>query len=217
MKRLIDEYNNLYPNYASTGVVEVSHTFDETNNSGKPDTLQHLTVNGMNGIVIPSVIVKDHTSLFSKAGSNEVLKEDCDGIFFTERNEQKYIYLCELKSSFSTQQISKAKNQIVGSYLKLHSLLSLLQSYNPDEWTVKGVIASFIPKDEQQAYLLKKKEEGNKVCGFCYNLNRDKRYHMPKMDCCKFYSPMKVPDLTLHYVSVPDNSASFAVDFNELL
>ena len=57
MKRLIDEYNNLYPNYASTGVVEVSHTFDETNNSGKPDTLQHLTVNGMNGIVIPSVIV----------------------------------------------------------------------------------------------------------------------------------------------------------------
>ena len=134
MKRLVEEYNRLYPNYASTGVVEVDHTFAETSNSGRLDTFQHLTVNGMNGIVIPNVIVKDDTSIFQKAGSNVILKEDCDGIFLTKQDGQKYIYLCELKSSFSTQQISKAKDQIIGSYLKLHSLLSLLiiQSYRMD-------------------------------------------------------------------------------------
>lgn len=217
MRRLIEEYNNIYPNYASTGVVEEDHTFDEKNNSGKPGTLQHLTVNGMNGIVIPSVIVKDDTSIFLKAASSNILKEDCDGIFFTEWNGQKYIYLCELKSSFSTQQISKAKDQIVGSYLKLHSLLSLLQSYNPVEWMIKGVIASFAPKAEQQAYLLKQKEEGNKVCDFCYNFHRDKKYDMPKLDCCRFYYPMNVPKLTLFHVAVPDKSASFAVDFKDLV
>lgn len=217
MRQLIDEYDKLYPNYASTGVVEEDHTFDEINNRGRPDTLQHLTINGINGIVIPSVIVKDDTSLFLKAGSIDILKGDCDGIFFTERNGQKYIYLCELKSSFSSQQISKAKDQLIGSYLKLHSLLSLLQSYNPTEWIVKGVIASFAPKAEQLAYLLKQKEAGEKVCDFCYNFNRDKRYYMPKLDCCRFYSPMNVPDFTLHYVSVPDKNVSYAVDFSELV
>ena len=216
MKRLVEEYNRLYPNYASTGVVEVDYTFDETSNSGRPDTFQHLTVNGMNGIVIPNVIVKDDTSIFQKAGSNVILKEDCDGIFLTKQDGQKYIYLCELKSSFSTQQISKAKDQIIGSYLKFHSLLSLLQSYNPTEWTVKGIIASFAPKEEQKAYLLRQKEAGDKVGNFCYNLHRDKRYHMPKVDCWNFHFPMNVPELTLHYISIPDKSTKFAVDFNSL-
>lgn len=217
MRRLIEEYNKLYPNYASTGVVEADCSFAEMSNSNRPDTLQQLTVNGMDGIVIPSIIVKDDSSIFKRAGSNDILAEDCDGIFFTERDGRKYIYLCELKSSFSTQQINKAKNQIIGSYLKLHSLLCLLQSYNPAEWTVKGIIASFPPKAEQRAYLLRQKEAGDEVCNFCYNLNRDKRYHMPEVNCRRFHFPMNVPDLTLHYVSVPDKSANFAVDFTELV
>ena len=156
MEQLIKEYNEIYPTYASNGVVELNHTFDEASNSGKPNTFQRLTVNGMNGIVIPNVIVKDNTSIFKKAGSKAILKDDCDGIFFTEHGGQKYIYLCELKSSFSTQQIAKAKDQIIGSYLKLHSLLSLLQSHNPEEWIIKGIIASFAPDTEQQALLDRK-------------------------------------------------------------
>lgn len=75
---------------------------------------------------------------------------------------------------FSTQQIAKAKDQIIGSYLKLHSLLSLLQSYNPEEWIIKGIIASFAPDTEQQALLSRQKEAGNKICNLCYNLHRDK-------------------------------------------
>lgn len=217
MRQLIDEYNKLYPNYASIGEVEVDHTFDEISNIGRAGTFQHLIVNGMNGIVVPSVIVKDDSSIFQKAASNNVLKEDCDGIFFTERNGQKYIYLCELKSSFSTKMICKAKDQVVGSYLKLHSLLSLLQSYNPLEWQVKGIIVSFALDKEQQAYLLRQKEAGNRTCGFCYNFNRDKRYDMSMSACCRFYFPMNVPDLTLHYISVPNKNASFAVDFNKLI
>lgn len=217
MEQLIKEYNEIYPTYASNGVVELNHTFDEASNSGKPNTFQRLTVNGMNGIVIPNVIVKDNTSIFKKAGSKAILKDDCDGIFFTEHGGQKYIYLCELKSSFSTQQIAKAKDQIIGSYLKLHSLLSLLQSYNPEEWIIKGIIASFAPDTEQQALLSRQKEAGNKICNLCYNLHRDKKYCMPESNCKKFYSPMNVPELTLHYVPVPDKKANFIVDFKELV
>lgn len=50
MRRLIEEYNKLYPNYASTGVVEADCSFAEMSNSNRPDTLQQLTVNGMDGI-----------------------------------------------------------------------------------------------------------------------------------------------------------------------
>lgn len=81
---------------------------------------------------------------------------------------------------FSTQQIAKAKDQIIGSYLKLHSLLSLLQSYNPEEWIIKGIIASFAPDTEQQALLSRQKEAGNKICNLCYNLHRDKILHAGK-------------------------------------
>ena len=66
-------------------------------------------------------------------------------------------FKCELKSSFSTQQICKAKAPIIASYLKLHSLLSLLQSYTPDEWVIKGIIASFKPNEDVQSYLSKQK------------------------------------------------------------
>ncbi|WP_025835575.1 AAA family ATPase [Bacteroides rodentium] len=182
-------YNKAYPNYASSGVV-AGYTFDETSNSSKPDTFKQLTINGMNGIIIPSVIVKDDTSIFSNAGSNAILKEDCDGIFLTEQDKQKTIYLCELKSSFSTQQICKAKDQIIASYLKLHSLLSLLQSYTPDEWVIKGIIASFKPNEDVQSYLSKQKEVGDKAGSFCYNLYRDKKYRMPEANCKRFYAPL---------------------------
>lgn len=193
------------------------YTFDETSNSSKPDTFKQLTINGMNGIIIPSVIVKDDTSIFSNAGSNAILKEDCDGIFLTEQDKQKTIYLCELKSSFSTQQICKAKDQIIASYLKLHSLLSLLQSYTPDEWVIKGIIASFKPNEDVQSYLSKQKEVGDKAGSFCYNLYRDKKYRMPEANCKRFYAPLRVPEMTLHYVAVPDKQAAFTVDLGKLV
>lgn len=216
MRRLIEEYNKLFPAFASDGVVVRDYTFDEVNNKDKKDTFRRLTVNGMDGIVIPSVMVKEDTSFFQKSGSSDILKEDCDGIFFTEQDGRKCIYLCELKSTFSTQQINKAKNQIIGSYLKLHSLLSLLQSYDANEWTVKGIITSFVPDEEQRAFLLRQKERGDKLGGFCYNLYRDKKYCMSKMACGTFYAPMNVPELTLYYVSVPDRKPEYAVDFKAL-
>lgn len=40
---------------------------------------------------------------------------------------------------------------------------------------------------------------------------------MPESNCKKFYSPMNVPELTLHYVPVPDKKANFTVDFKELV
>lgn len=39
---------------------------------------------------------------------------------------------------------------------------------------------------------------------------------MPKVDCWNFHFPMNVPELTLHYISIPDKSTKFAVDFNSL-
>lgn len=215
MKQLIDEFNKVYPVYQSS--LNVDCTFDEDDNLGKLNTFQHLTINGINSCVIPKHVIKNITSLYDSAGSHESLRKDPDGIFLIEDDGKKYIYIIEMKSSYTQSNIVKAKDQVVGSYLKLHSLFSLLQSYNPSEWTVRGIIASFTPPAEKVQDFLKKKTNGDKASSFCYNFQRDKKYVMPEEKCKKYFSPLNVPEITLYHVSVPGMSDSYTIDFGDII
>lgn len=129
----------------------------------------------------------------------------------------QYIHICELKSSYATQPITKAKDQIIGSWLKLHSLMSLLQSYHPEEWQVRGIIASFTPTPEQEAAILRMKENGNEAGNFCYNLQRDRKYPMPEANCKSYFCPLNVPGITIYHVPVPYQTEAFGVNFDTLI
>ena len=107
MKQLIEDFNQIYRSYASSQYTD--YTFEESNNLGKAGTLQHLTLHGINGFVLPNTLIKDDSSIFKKAHAPELLTKDCDGIFLTEKAGEKFIYICELKSTYSSQQITKAK------------------------------------------------------------------------------------------------------------
>lgn len=215
MEQLINEFNQIYPTYASRKYV--NYTFEEANNLGKSGTLQHLSVYGINGFVIPNGLIKDDSSIFEKAQAKEWLRKDCDGIFLTETEGNKYIHICELKSSYATQPITKAKDQIIGSWLKLHSLMSLLQSYHPEEWQVRGIIASFIPTPEQEAAILRMKESGDEKGKFCYNLQRDGKYPMSEANCKRYFYPLNVPEITIYHVSVPYQTEAFGINFDTLI
>lgn len=213
MKTLIDQFDNLYPNYSSTTFTDYFVVREKEN--VRENAFLELIINGIDGYEIPNIVAKDSTSFYAKAQSREPLNHDCDGIFFSEYAGKKFLFICELKSSFSSQEILKAKEQIIGSYLKIHSLLSLLQQYRKDEIEVRGLIVSFKPEVER-LLAIEKRAESDRSCRFCSLLYKEQKYIMPKIKCEKFYNPLCVPDLTIHYVGVPDHQQTFTIDFASL-
>lgn len=212
MDKLIQHFNKLYPNYSTqnfTGACKIC----EVENAGA-NNFSELEITGINGELFPHYLPKDASSFYTKANSPNVLLLDCDGIFFTEYNGRKIIFLCELKSSFATESIVHAKEQLVGSFLKLHALFSLLQAYNKEDLEVRGIIASFLPTEETLSYL---KNQENKKNRFCVRLHAERRYLMQREKCINFYSQMCVADFMIHYVGVPCRASTYTVDINAIL
>lgn len=76
---------------------------------------------------------------------------DCDGIQFvvdTGGNEQ--LVLTELKSTFDTGKICDAYNQIIHSFLKLHSLFSQCEDYSLNQLPVSFIVGCKCFKDKAQ-------------------------------------------------------------------
>lgn len=213
MKALIEHFDLLYPHYSSVAFRN-SCVIKEKENVREKAFLE-LKINGVNGYEIPNNVVKDATSFYSKAKSPGTLAHDCDGIFFFEYSGKKFLFLCELKSSFSSQEIQKAKEQVIGSYLKMHSLLSLLQGYRKDEIEVRGLIVSFEPETEK-LLAIEKKSENDRSCRFCTLLCKENKYVMPQRNCERYYTPLCVPGLTIHYVGVPGHQQAYTINFDSL-
>ena len=95
--------------------------------------------------------------------------------------------------------------------------MSLLQSYHPEEWQVRGIIVSYMPTPEQEAAILRMKENGNEAGNFCYNLQRDRKYPMPEANCKSYFRPLNVPEVTIYYVPVPYQTEAFRVNFGTLI
>lgn len=215
MKQLIGDFDKLYPSF----MTKVSDVCIEEKENIKKEypTLRYLNIRGINGFEISNEIIKKSKSLFENVCPGyKFLKSDCDGIFLTEKDGRKYIFICELKSRFSVKEISSAKDQIIGSYLKLHALFSLLQTYRQEDYEIRGIIASFSPTSEVVSYMTKSREN-NKASKFCYNLNRDSFYVMPKENCMLFYAPLCLQGLTIHYLPVLDNSPECSLQLDKLL
>lgn len=88
---------------------------------------------------------KDFTSFFQKAGAPGVLHHDCDGVIWFELDGKKYMFFTELKSKFRTQDLLKAKMQIVSSFLKTNLILNLSIGYRTEDYIIKGFIIGRAP------------------------------------------------------------------------
>lgn len=91
-------------------------------------------------------LAQDMKSFFDLAGSPEVFMKNCDGIVLFEVDGKKYMFLTELKSNFSTENLLKAKVQIISSFIKTNMLLHLSACYRLEDYIIKGFIVSYPPK-----------------------------------------------------------------------
>lgn len=184
------------------------HENDET------DKFQRIVLTGLDGYVFPHELMGKASSFPGKAGHEGVLTLDCDGVLLFERGGQKYILICELKSSYTSERIIHAKDQIIGSCVKMRSLLSSLQGFDESEYKAIGLIVSFEPTQEQITSFTK--NEGTKYT-FLLRLQAEKKYSMPAARTNRFFHPLKVGDFDIYYVAVPDRQTTYTVDINTFL
>lgn len=218
MNTLKSHFNKVYPVFAATSFTG-SCVIEEPKNAGK-DALQQLSLTGLDGHSFPHELVAK-TVPFATAAQKTIAKEkpvgvirtDCDKVILFERDGQKYILFCELKSTFSPDEIAHAKDQIVGSWIKMRSLFQTLQNVNIDEYKPIGLIASFMPTDEILSMVSKNEDRKS---SFAITLNANRKYSMPANKTNKYYHPLVVGDIDLFYLPVPDRLKTYTVDVNKI-
>lgn len=220
MNTLTTNFNKAYSNFSSisfTGSCKV----EEPDNVGK-DAFQELILTGFDGYGFPHDFVA-HTESFATSAqpsplgvSNhcDVMKLNCDKVVLFELDGQKYILFCELKSTFSTEEIGHAKDQIVGSLVKVRSLFHTLQGVNLDEYKPIGLIVSFQPTIEQISAVSK---NDDKKSAFAVKLNAEKKYPMPEEKTNKYFHPLNVGTIDLFYLPIPGRKKTFSVDINSII
>ena len=197
---------------ASTAFVDSSH-IHEPQNDGTAK-FQDLEITGCDGYSFPHHLASSMSSFASNCNHTDYLVLDCDGILMLERDNQKYIVLCELKSSFGSTDIVHAKDQLVASYVKLNGVLSTLQGYKSDDYIVYGVIVSFEPTQEQLNAVSKM---DNYEGAFSAQLAEKKKRFMPASKCNQGYSPLNVGDFNICYVPVPGRNVTHSINLPQVL
>lgn len=210
MDATIKEFSKLYPAYA-TSYFEKECEIVETAPQSEKD-FRRLLVSGGEGYVFPRGFAGDSVSFYSKAGCQDPMLLNSDGIFFAEVDGRKCLFVCELKSSFGVTQISHAKEQVVGTLLRLQAQLSILQSL--PEWEYHGVIVSYEPTDNQ---LVVASKLTSRDASFSKYLCTKKHKLISSSIANKYYAPLALPDINIHYVAVPDRKNEYQVDLRELI
>jgi hypothetical protein len=193
MYNLVNNFNHIYPDFASTKFVG-SCSVIEPENYGT-NKLQEIVLNSFDGFQFPHDLAQKTTSFPKIAKHCGVLLKDCDGIVLFEKNGQNYILFCELKSNYSLDNIVKAKDQLVGSFVKFKGLLSCIQGYKQEDYKPIGLIVSFEPTQEQLTMISKIQDPRS---SFAITLNYNKFYPMPASKCDKFFHPLAVGDIDIY-------------------
>lgn len=150
-----------------------SHLFTTRSNNvviNEPDQnarVRRVTITNQNVFLsINTELIKDIRSLFNN--NHKILKLEADGVVVFEFNNEKYIYIIELKSTYNSQDIYKAKNQIISTYIKLNILLNVIQPFKKENYIFKGFIVALAPNTEKINGMSKLSECGH--AKFAYKL-----------------------------------------------
>ena len=217
-----DDLRKLLPVYKNICYVKGSYTVHEPSADSK---VKDITWNNANFQVFNPDIAKDLTAFFQSAKSGDIFWCNCDGVFlFQGDNSKKYLFLCELKSTFDSSDIYHASNQINSTYIKLSMILNLLPNFRKDEVIVKGFIISRPPKKNYLRELHKQSMMGNKSkftteSEFCYDLcyGGEQTYVVDFKHCHQFKNislgaETIVEQIEFHHIAVEEPNTSITVD-----
>lgn len=210
MEATLEEFGTLYPKYASSlfeGVCEVI----ETEPKNELDFRRFVITDG-NGYTFPREFAADTVSFYGKSKSPDPMKFNCDGIFFSEIEGRKCLFVCELKSSFSASQIAHAKEQIMGTVLRLKAQMSILQTQ--PNWEVHGIIVSYEPTENQ--LMMVNKLSSLDASFSKYLITKGHKEILAKR-ANRYYAPLAMPDITIHYVAVPDRKTEYQMTLKDLV
>ncbi len=216
MNRIITNFNKLYPAFAAKLVSGSDVVIFEHENIGKPNTFQKLTVKNVTGWNFSRDFLENTKSFHSKAQNgvtadlecHDIMTRECDGLFCREEGDDIVFHFFELKSSFEVDNLSKAKNQIVGSYLKMLHLLAPLQHFGSKNITMQGHIIIYEPTPEKLSTF---KDLTDHKSRFCLRIHNDKRCHMPADKCSRFWHPLTCPDIFLNLTELPFGTISHQI------
>lgn len=160
MDATIEEFGKLYPAYATLYFKDECEIVETAPKSDLD--FRRLVVSGGEGYAFPRELAGDSVSFYSKAGCQEPMLLNSDGIFFAEVD-------------------GRVSYEPTGSQLVVASKLTSRD-------------ASF------SRYLCAKKHK--LISSSIAN---------------KYYAPLALPDVNIHYVAVPDRQNEYQVDLRELL
>lgn len=214
---IAQHFNEAYPEYAAKEWhADDCFNIEEPQNYNT-NKFERLSVTGLDCFQFPHCLASKLSSFATMSnctGNIGCLTLDCDSILLVEKADCIYVICCELKSTFSSEEISKAKNQIVGSSVKFKGILSTLQDV--DFQKIKSLallsLSSLPPSKWMLFQSLKTIEKA-----FAFQLQSERLYKMPSLSCNRFFSPLNVGDVELHYIPVPDRQSTFQVDLGKLL
>lgn len=212
MLELINQFNRLYPLFSTVSFQDdcIIHEGNVQNNN---KDLLSITIRGISGELFPNSFMNSSTSFYKKAKSlDPVISDNCDGMLYTEVDGRKILLVCELKSGFDIDRLCHAKEQIVGSYIRLRAQLSILQSKS--EYEFHGMIASYLPTSEKLTQIKNCNDMKAKFAKGLYILSR---YNMIETNCKSFYYPIDVPGFTIHYVGVPLGCQNYEIGIRDII
>ena len=212
MTTLVNNFNIAFPKYKITPVSGRASVIEESNeDNGKFRELEYTNLNGCSFCNGFASKLKSFADCVEHKGC---LLKNCDGIHIFEHNGEKFLMLSELKSGFNTDEIAKAKEQIIGTYLNLMGVLNLLQDFNAKDYKIFGVIAAYEPSDEILSAIAKHED---KKSSFAIQLNAKHKYFMPATNCKRFYHPFDVGDFTIVYVPVGCGADKYSVNIEDIV
>lgn len=220
------DLNILFPNSNSSynkGSVRISE------NDDKAKVKEIFWINS-NFHYIDNSLIKNIKGFFNSCGSSSILCLDCDGIIIFQHNYKKYIYLSELKSTFATENIFHAKDQLISSYVKINMILNLLPNYNKKDYIFKAFIFSLSPDKD---YLIELRRElmmspniGNYLTRSIFTdelcSQKPNKYILKPTNCMKLKglplgSNCLFNELEINYISIPSGSTSIKIDVTKFI
>lgn len=209
------EFDKLYagrPTHPFADKIDVKET--EARDTGIE--VRRLRFINVNGCEIQHRLLKRIASLYESACTPNAISQldiagrDCDGIFLVDKGATIRMNLCELKTTANIDNICDAKDQIIGSYIEINSLLQNLQSYTDGSIEVVGFIVSHGPKSAIKSMA---KDIRDPRARFYLKLMTEKEYTMPKNKMEIFYHPLKMPSIKFYFVEVPAKMQQHQVDY----
>lgn len=217
---LKDNWDDVYDKIKSSSISSTIEVLEEDPLA----TFKKLEFINGRFLSIPNQAIKNLTPIYNLLSNRlRCFGKDCDGIIITEKEGRLFIILVELKSSFSTENISDARYQIISAYIKIKMLLSIIEEYNSKEIIFKSIIVSHelepnkITNIASKAQLKEEDSNGSKFASKLYfsgqtDLNP---INSPGVKLKGLNPEIKLNKLPLYYLKT--NKHELSVDINKFI